>query len=762
MCATSAEPGRNGKVKLAGLAQGLTTGEFLLYWSTLAALLFNTILLFWLALTILLNTERHTWGSLLASTGMLLGGIFFAAYTAGLDYVIEDLIRVIHRWWYPAWASVIALPFGWYVLMLWYTGFWDEHSAWRKRPRLYGFIAAGVLAVILTGLVLAINPRMVLDQIVHPEVPVEAMIYAPQKIIQLPLLVLIYPVYIVLCLVLSLSALRRPNSTGRWLRDVARRRARPWLIGSTLLQLVVSLLVGCMMLWVVAQARLTDITNSVGLIGFVTDWFEFLVLTLIASSNVLLGKVVMSYEIFTGKPLPRRGFLRQWRYIVLVTGLYSLMLGWTMMQAWRPIYGLLLSAILMSLFFAVLNWRSTVEREDTMAYLRPFVASQHLYDQLLVRQVSSDGQIDARTPFRALCADVLNASVAYLTASGPLAPLVGPPLVYPDDGVSAPPPLTELIPQLSSPQTVCIPLEAERYGGATWAVPLWSERGLIGVLLLGEKMDGGLYTQEEIEIARASGERLIDTQASAAMAQRLMALQRQRLAESQVIDRRARRTLHDEVLPRLHAAMLTLSGDQTAHAESLKQLADVHRQISDLLRDMPTATAPAVARLGLIGALRRAITEEFPGAFDGVEWQVEANAEEKAAELPSLTAEVVFYAAREAIRNAARYGRGGHLSDPLQLLIKVSVDIALRVVIEDDGGGMQQPEYSGDANESPESTPEYSGVDSKAASSGGAGHGLALHSTMMAVIGGALEMESVPGQFTRVVLSLPQGVGHEA
>ncbi len=80
-------------------------------------------------------------------------------------------------------------------------------------------------------------------------------------------------------------------------------------------------------------------------------------------------------------------------------------------------------------------------------------------------------------------------------------------------------------------------------------MPLWSERGLIGVLLLGEKRDGGLYTQEEVEIARAGGERLIDTQASAEMARRLMALQRQRLAESQVVDRRARRVLHDDVLP---------------------------------------------------------------------------------------------------------------------------------------------------------------------------------------------------------------------
>ena len=41
-------------------------------------------------------------------------------------------------------------------------------------------------------------------------------------------------------------------------------------------------------------------------------------------------------------------------------------------------------------------------------------------------------------------------------------------------------------------------------------MPLWNERGLIGVLLLGEKCDASLYIQVEMEIARAGGERLID------------------------------------------------------------------------------------------------------------------------------------------------------------------------------------------------------------------------------------------------------------
>jgi len=63
----------------------------------------------------------------------------------------------------------------------------------------------------------------------------------------------------------------------------------------------------------------------------------------------------------------------------------------------------------------------------------------------------------------------------------------------------------------------------------------------------------------------------MDSGASAEMARRLIALQRQRLAEGQVIDRRARRALHDEILPRLHTAMLSLDGGTADQLQSLVQ-----------------------------------------------------------------------------------------------------------------------------------------------------------------------------------------------
>jgi signal transduction histidine kinase len=334
---------------------------------------------------------------------------------------------------------------------------------------------------------------------------------------------------------------------------------------------------------------------------------------------------------------------------------------------------------------------------------------------------------DISTPFAALCDEVLGASSAFLIPVGAFAPLVGQAISYPTQ-LSPPLPLDlneiGIVSGGSTPQTMCVAVDPLAHGGAAWAVPLWSERGLIGVLMLGEKRNGSLYTQEEIEIARASGERLIDLQAGAEMSRRLMAMQRTRMAQNQVVDHRTRRMLHDEILPRLHAAMLMLPPEQ---AEIVGQLGEVHHQIADLLR--ASAAAPEVSQLGLIPALRKAVESELGGAFDDVTWDVEPDAEMAAQNVPVLTAEVLYYAAREAMRYAAVYGRGDQPKRPLHL--RVAARGKLSICVEDDGVGLERT------------------------SSRSSGHGLSLHSTMMAVIGGALTVESAPDQYTRVTVSIP-------
>ena len=329
--------------------------------------------------------------------------------------------------------------------------------------------------------------------------------------------------------------------------------------------------------------------------------------------------------------------------------------------------------------------------------------------------------------------------MAFLIAFGPLAPLVGPPLAYPEEQTVNISGLSDLFNKLSHSVSTNIRITPTEFSNASWAVPLWSERGLIGVLLLGEKFYGGLYTQEEIEIAQTSGERLIDTKASVEIAQRLMTLQRQHLAESQLLDQRARRVLHDDVLQQLHTAMLKLANEKSrpdgGTFEAIELLSDVHNQISDLLRKMPSTSLPDISKLGLIGALRKLVKEEFGTAFESVKWKIGFEAERYTQDISPLMAEVLYYSTREAIRNAAKHGTSEDYIQPLHLIIRIFLKTGLQIQIEDNGKGMRAGWIISE----------------------GSGQGLALHSTMMAVVGGELSIESEPGEFTRVSLVLPLG-----
>ena len=101
--------------------------------------------------------------------------------------------------------------------------------------------------------------------------------------------------------------------------------------------------------------------------------------------------------------------------------------------------------------------------------------------------------------------------------------------------------------------------------------------GLIGALLIGEKQDGGLYSQEEMETAQATGERIVHLLAGEQMMRRLMELQRKRTAEQRVMDLRTRRTLHDEILPALHLAVLQLSAADANSPPSKRRLTYTRR-----------------------------------------------------------------------------------------------------------------------------------------------------------------------------------------
>ncbi len=707
-------------------------------WALIAGSLFNAIALLWLGLTVLLSAERRSWGTWLAGGGLLFGGAFFVGHTAVVGRVIGTFGGEMDFYWRTGWLVLIVAPYLWYVVMGWYSGALGRPAA---RLRLAGVSLLGLVALLMA---LFIDPLPSYADLVRPAV-------GPADLLSRTTLTrLIYPTFAALCIVLALLSLRAPAAASdRFMGDLARRRARPWLLATSVVLLAISLSIGAASVWFLDQAR-ADLFPGLTARGIgMLIGFDLLICLLIAAGVALLGQAVVAYEVFTGAALPRGELARQWRRALILGGVYALAVGWSLSGAGipdQPIYQLLIATVLMTIFLALVGWRSAREPAGGLARLRPFVASQNLYDRLL-GPGGADGEPEAA--FHALCGELLGARAAYLLPLGPLADLAGPALAHP---AGPPPAAGDLVAALQATPVgqlpLCLPVDPAAHGEAGWAVPLRNDRGLIGALLLGAKADGGVYTQEEIEVARAAGERLIDARAAAEMARRLAALQRRRIAESQLLDRRTRRVLHDEVLPQIHATLLQIADSrlqierQNNPDENLQSaisnLQSAHRQISDLLHDLPPAIGPDLARLGALGALRRAIESDLGGAFDDVRWEVPAEAEAAARRLDSLGAEALYYAAREAVRNAARHGRGDSPGRPLTLAINAGAGSdpggrpLLSVTIKDDGVGMGAAPARGDG-----------------------GHGLALHSTLLAIMGGTLSVTSAPPQLTAVTISMP-------
>ncbi len=702
-------------------------GIFIIDWIGLGISLFNTILLVWLGLTVLFNAERRTWGVLLASGGLMAGAAFFTSHSIVLSQGASSLIQGFNFWWHVGWLPLIAAPYAWYLLMLWYCGYWDDLRSplhrLRRRWLLFSLVYTGLLAALL----LLANPL--------PSIARDAFIQLDRlpSLGSVPLITLAYPPYILFCIGLALEALLRPAPSSRVMGDLARRRARPWLIGTSLVLLLVSLMVGGTIVWLLEQARQRPaIDDLIYSLSARLSLIDFLLAGLLMVTVIMLGQAIVAYEIFTGRTLPRRGFHVQWRNMILLAGSVSLVSAYGVTKQPVQVTTSLVIALLIALFSAFFSWQSYRERQASVQQLRPFATSQRLFENILTASPSRQSDLDLAASFEVLCKEVLGASRAALIPLGPLSAFGVSPLHYPQDHRLDSLSWADLVGSFTSPDTTGVPLDPHHYDGMIWAAPLWSERGLIGLLFLGDKHDGGFYSLEEIELARASGERLVDIQATAELSRKLLVLQRQRLVESQVLDQQARRVLHDDVLPRIHATLLEMQG-QSSHS-SAQALGELHRMISDLLRKLPAPISPQVERLGLVGALRQVVESELKDAYDGVTWQISPGVEDRAREIPSITADVIFYAAREAMRNAARHARDGNERKPLHLLVQADWQEGIRLIIEDNGGRLILEEDQENQ-----------------------GQGLTLHSTLMAVVGGSLSVECRPGVSTRVVLNLPEG-----
>lgn len=682
-------------------------------WALLSVSLFNAMLMLWLGLTVMLTAERRSWGVWVIEEGLLLGALFFVVHTVILGYEYTPLWRSqeLNFWWRLGWMPVILAPFAWYVVILWYCGFNRESRL--IRWHLPGVVALGLIGAGLMVLVAFFRPMPTYTELLTYD-------FSNTRLVAgVPILFLLYPPYALLCILLPIDALRRPEPSHRMMGDLARQRSRKWLFWTTAVLLAVVLAVTLFLLVVGWQASSgfypSRTVTTRGLWGIAL--FDLILSALVAVAVIFLGQAVVTYEVFTGKTLPRRGFLRYWRNALLLSAAVSVFVGGALVWQPRPVYSLLFMAGISIVFYALLTWRSFVQRDDLISGLRPFVNAQNSPHLL-----KDDSRSHANELFESVCRDVLGAKRACLVPMGVLSPLVDAPMRYPPDLAAYPNTVSAGLFSTGDGHAVAV----ESFPGFQWAIPLWTERGLTGALLLSDKQDDGLYTQEEIEIARAGAERIVELVASEQMSRRLMQIQRNRLAENRVMDLRTRRTLHDDTLPTLHLAILRLSGvnDPTVR-EVISDLSSVHGQISDLIHTTPDLRAQTVKDYDLVTGLRGLVESEFSAEFTAIHWETDP--------LPpvdGLVHEIVMGAAREILRNAAIHGRGDDLHRPLNVTIRVCAGTTTTITIHDDGVGLHHKPRT---------------------RKGGAGGGLGLHSTMMAIIGGYLTLDDDNG--TRATLA---------
>lgn len=698
--------------------------EFLLDWAGLAVSLFNTISLAWLGLTILLSGNRRVQGTWLVGGGLLLGAVFFTSHTAILGHGLSNVSLGMDFWWWVSWGPAVVAPLAWYGAMLWHSGFDIRRP---HRHRLWLGITSALPFVIVLLLLLA-NPLPSYHFVAGRNL-------APAPAIGgFPLLILVYLLYSILAYLLPIDLFRRSPAGGRSLVAVARRRARPWLIAASSAMLMAGGVMAWTALWVLWARPRPSLTDPT--VALAVKRFDLAVAALIAIAITLLGRAIVGYAVFTGRPLPRRGFFRQWRGTVLLAAGLGVITGWALAMQLRPLYSLMLVGATMVIFHALYNWRAFAERAQFMAQMRPFVASLDLYDQLT--DSSPPDPSGPQILFETLCREVLGARSGALLPAGALVTLTGPPLLYPPGGADPALQAPELIEQFSSPEKRCVPA-AE--AGAAWAVSLWNARGLAGVLLLGEKTNGNPYTEEEIDIAQAGGERLLDTLAGAEIARLAMELLRQRIGQVKILQGQARRVLHDEVLPQLHTAILRLNTleDEPVVKRAVEALMVGHRRVSELMADTPSALSQRLPELGFADLLREFVEREAAGGCDQLLWATTPAAAEAADRLPTHVAEVVLFAAQELVRNAVRHGRGGDPARTLNLSVSLADEPGLRVVVEDDGAGFQ---------------PEGRGERRPGEPVAGSGSGLRFHSTMLAAVGASLEVSNLPEGGTRGIITL--------
>jgi signal transduction histidine kinase len=255
-------------------------------------------------------------------------------------------------------------------------------------------------------------------------------------------------------------------------------------------------------------------------------------------------------------------------------------------------------------------------------------------------------------------------------------------------------PLVAWLARLRRPLVVALDLpeaeaEALQAAGVALALPLSSGEDLLGVMTLGEKRSGELYTQEELETLATLAHSATLALENAHLHEERLAMLRQQLAQVTAAQEEERqriaRELHDGVGPslasmnlRLRTARKLLERDQEAAIRELEALADLSqdnvREIRRMIYDLRPA---ALDELGLVPALRQYLAR--CRQEHGLQFGFSA---EEAERLPVAVETALFRIVQEAVNNVVKHADARRVEITL-----VWEDGVVALGVADDGRG---------------------------------------------------------------------------
>jgi two-component sensor histidine kinase len=510
---------------------------------------------------------------------------------------------------------------------------------------------------------------------------------------------------------------------------------------------------------------------------------------LVALIVLLIGYSIVRHGVLIERPLARHGFFEQWRGIVIVATTIAIFIALLVKLTESSLGSLLLITSLATGTYALFTWSSYTAHDRYTALLAPFLRSTNVRHWLNTDLRKTEQSME--TLFSHLCKEVLEVRCASLVLlSGPVrrsftyqwSILDRPEEIIEQEKARAGQAQTMMKRQINDIH----PYETQalyRNGGAyrirmtlqglptiCWVLPLYDELGLVAKLYLGPRKDSRIFTNEDMDLAQACGQRILDTLRDHEAMLAVSGLLRRRTVDVKLLGAQQRRILHDEILPLLHLALLRMEAVRTftrmdakpktetvgivpcadpiptAHQPSEHERADqslddaissisiAHRQLASMMRAMATSSPHRLERDGVMHAIHSMLEQDFQQAFDEVEWHVSDETAQRIDDaVPPAIAELIFAAVQEALRNAAHHARGTDLHRRLCLTLSASCQPHLEVMVADDGVG----------------------IVSASSSTTGTGGGLLTHSALLAIVGGSLTVKSNPNQGVMVRIFVP-------